>query len=205
MTAFSVPDNLAFDDYTSLVAFLSDWMDRTDLTGSVDAMIALTEARMRRELSPLSYETSDSVVVTDGVAALPDDCDFPRSVLYDGKPLREVSPESGRDYQTGAAPVAYSLEAGDIYVWPANDVTLTLLYQGKPARLSEATPTNAMLSQHPDLYFYGCMMFAEGFVVNDQRAALFKALWDEAVDSANRFFLRQRRGRIGYGRPQVVV
>lgn len=205
MTAFSVPENLAFDDYDSLVAFLNDWMDRSDLEGSADSMIALAESRMRRELSPMFYESADTVDVTDGYGTLPSDCDFVRQVAYAGKPLREVSPETGRDFTAGETPVAYSLEAGRIYLWPSTDVTVDVTYQAKPTRLSEASPNNTLLSQHPDLYFYGCMMFAEGYVANDRRASLFKALWDEAVDSANRFFLRQRRKSIGYGRPWIVV
>lgn len=205
MTAFSVPANLAFDDYDSLSAFIQDWMNRNDLEGSVESMVALTEARMRRELQPLFSETSASVTASSGVAALPSDCDTVRSVFYGSLPLREVSPDAGRDYVEGDSPAAYSLEAGGIYLWPANDVTVTVLYQPKLQRLSSAAPTNTLLDEHPDLYFYGAMMFAEGYVANDPRAALFKQLWDEALDSAKRFFLRQRRTRLGYGRPQVVV
>jgi len=205
MTAFLVPNNLAFEDYPSLTAFISDWMDRADLEGSVESMVALTEAMMRRELSPKFYETQASVSVTAGVGALPDDCDFIRSVLAEGIPLHEVSPDSGRDYLTGATPAAYSQENDAIYVWPANDASVDILYQREFPRLSEASPTSELLSQHPDLYFYGAMMFAEGYVANDTRAALFKSLWGEAMASANRFFLRQRRKGMGYGRPRVIV
>lgn len=206
MTAFVVPDNLAFDNYTDLVTFIEDWMDRSDLSGSVESMVALCEARLRRELSPLVFETTVTATATDGVVALPSDFDALRQVTLDGVVLTEVSPESGRDYDnTGTTAKGYSLEADQMRIWPATAETVTLTYKKRLTRLSSASPTNELLSEHPDLYFFGSMMFANGYVVNDQRAALFKALWDEAVDSANRFFTRQRRKTPRYGRPQVVV
>jgi hypothetical protein len=38
------------------------------------------------------------------------------------------------------------------------------------------------------------MLFAEGYVANDSRAALFKGLWDETLASVQNYFTRQKFG-----------
>ena len=98
--AFSVPQNLAFETRGELIETINDWLDRNDLTGSAVAMVALCEARLRRELSGLPFEVSAGVSVTDGVGGLPVDCEFIRSVFSGSTPLDEMSPEIGR--QAGA-------------------------------------------------------------------------------------------------------
>lgn len=192
MPAFSVPANLAFDDYTDLTAAIQDWMDRGDLTGSVQAMIALAEARMRRELAPLYSETTASVVVTDGLGALPSDFSTLTRVMYDTRVLPAYSPHIGAYVATSSEPLAYSIEANQIRLWPETDATVVLLYQPTLPALGEDTPTNDLLSLHPDAYFFGAMVFAEGYVANDQRAATFKALWDECLDEMKAYLVRQK-------------
>lgn len=205
MPAFSVPDNLAFDSYGELVTAIADWMNRSDLSGSVQAMIALAEARMRRELHPLLMETSTTVTAVNGVAAIPSDCDVIRFIAYSGGELQEVSMTHGRQFPDGDEPRAFTLESNGIALWPASDVSVTVTYQPKLTSLSEASPTNWLLSEHPDAYFFGAMLFAEGYVANDQRAATFKALWDEAIEGIKFFLQRQRRTNIRMPSPPVIA
>jgi hypothetical protein len=205
MPAFSVPVNLAFDSYTDLVTAVQDWLDRSDLSGSVQAMIALAEARMRRELNPLLMETSVTAVASNGVAALPSDCDVIRFISYNGGELRVVSPQHGRQMPEGEEPRAATIEANGIYLWPANDVAVTVTYQPKLSSLSESNPTNWLLSEHPDLYFFGTMLFAEGYLANDERAGLFKGLWDEALAEVKAFLGRQRRVLVRIPNPAVIA
>ena len=205
MTAFAIPSNLAFDNYADLIAAIADWMNRTDLSGSVQSMVGLCDARLRRELQPLMTETTGTVTVVDGVGTLPADCDIIRLVEYDGGRLQQVSPAFGRQYPEDDAPRGFSLEAGQLRMWPITNGTLTLVYQPKHLSLSEADPTNELLSEHPDLYFFGSMMFAEGYVANDGRASMFKSLFDEALAEVKRFLGRQRYVGIRLNSPSVVV
>jgi hypothetical protein len=203
--AFNVPVNLAFDSYSQLIGAISDWLDRNDLAGSAPAMIALCESRMRRELAALTFERSAPVEIVAGVGTLPVDCDALRAVFFNDTRLDECAPNIARQYAPGDNPSGYSLEAGKIRVWPVWTGTITVLYYGKLLQLSEGTPTNDILSEHPDIYFYGAMMFAEGYLANDSRAAMFKALWDEALESLKQFYSRQRRARIRLRNPAIVM
>lgn len=193
------------DSYTSLIDAINDWLDREDLTGSAPTMIALCEARLRRELQGLDLEASAPVVVTDGVGTLPDGCDFIRVLSYDGLPVDEVSPEIGREYAAGSTPQGYSLETNSIRVWPAWSGTVDVVYQGKLPALSDTNTSNTILAEHSDVYFYGSLMFAEGYLANDSRAVVFKQLWDEAIASLQRFYRRQRRDRPRLRNPLVVA
>ena len=194
MTAFSVPENLAFDNYSDLAAAIAEWMDRSDLTGSVQTMIALAESRMRRELAPLFAETSATVATVDGLAALPSDCGTLNRVIYGTRTLPNLSVTAATAVVTGSEPWAYTVEANQVRVWPSGDFTLSLLYQPTLPQLSESSPTNTLLSKHPDAYFFGAMVFAEGYVSNDNRAANFKALWDECLAEMKRYMTRQHFG-----------
>lgn len=212
MPAFYVPGNYAFDNYADLVAAIADWMNRGDLSGAVGSMVALAEARMRRELTPYFGEASATIVCTAGLGALPSDYGTARRVVYGTRPLDNVSSVAGLNVsnyvwsgQTFVAtePYAYSIEGGGLRVWPGIDTTVTMLYDQSIPALSSDTPYNAILTAHPDLYFHGAMMFAEGYVANDRRAALFKSLFDEALQSCKVYFTRQKFGsplvpRVGF-------
>lgn len=192
MPAFNVPANLAFDDFPGLVNAINEWLDRNDLSGSAQGMIALAESRMDRELAPHFNEVSASVSTVDGVAALPSDCGTVSRVIYDGKALPQLSVSGGTRVYSGARPTAYTLEGGQIRLWPSGKYTVTLLYQPRLVPLSKAAPTNTLLDRHPDLYFFGAMMFANGYIDDDARAATFAGLWEGALDSARQYFTRQR-------------
>lgn len=203
--SFSVPANLALESYQQLIDAINDWMDRNDLTGSAPSMIALCEARLRRELSPLVFEANGTVSITGGIGLLPTDCDAVRGVFFNQEPLDEVSPDIGRQLSAGSTPRGYSLEANSIRLWPLWDGVVSVLYHGKLPSLSDANSSNELLLEHPDVYFFGAMMFAEGYLSNDSRAAMFKAMWDEAIESLKQFYLRQRRDRPRLRNPSVVV
>lgn len=206
MTAFSVPANLAFDSYSELIAAINDWLDRSDLTGSAPGMIALCESRLRRELQSLALEGTASVSVVNGIGAIPADCDFIRSVFdQNNATLDEASPEIGRQRAPGQEPVSYSLEANQLRIWPAWSGTVTVLYQAKLTSLNDANSSNTILLEHPDVYFFGSMMFAEGYLANDGRLGLFKSLWDESIASLQRYYRRQRRDRVRLRNPVCVV
>ena len=195
MTIFAVPANLAFDSYGALISAIEDWMDRSDLSGVAPQMIALCEARLRRKLAPYYNEITATLATTGGVVSVPTDCAKVVRVIYDHDTVPRYSSldVSDMDYDTSAVrPYAYTIEAGQIRLWPSVDVSITVIYQETFPALSEESPSNGILDQHPDVYFFGSMLFAEGYVANDARASLFKGLFDEALEEVIAYLESQR-------------
>lgn len=197
MTIFSVPANLAFDSYAALKTAIADWMNRSDLTGSIPAMVALAEARMRRKLEPLYNETGVAITTVGGVADLPSDFGTGERLIFEDRgytiPRYSSLNVADLDLDTSAAqPYGYTIENSQIRMWPSCDVTLKLLYRPVFVGLSDANTSNDVLSMFPDAYFFGSMLFAEGYVANDTRASLFKGLWDEALAEVIAFYERQK-------------
>lgn len=186
----------ALDTYTTLVAAINDWLDRSDLTGVAPDMIALAESRLRRDLVP--YFTQTSTLLTTaatGLIALPTDFGTAVRVIYSKYTLPNIAAAGGVTIDTSlTTPAAYSIEQAKLRLWPAVAVDITLLYQPTLPALTSAAPTNTLLTRHPDLYFFGAMTFANGYVANDSRAASFNALWDRAIADAQRYFTRQQFG-----------
>ena len=168
-------------------------MDRLDLSGSVDSMIELAEARMRRRLSPYMVEAQTNVTTSDGIGALPGDFGTMVRVRYSNRILDNVAGGAAMNIvQTLTEPYAYGIEGGSLKLWPESDFTVSILYNPRWTGLSSGTPTTALLTSHPDLYFYGTMLGAEGYLANDSRAANFKALFDEALAEAEGYLTRQK-------------
>lgn len=192
MTIFSVPENLAFENYEALKAGLDAWLDRSDLAGASGTMIALCEARLRRELEALFDELSVTVDVTAGLGELPPEFGTATRVSYDGRWLPQWSRAMATEAAAGPRPTAYTIERNSIRLWPECTVQVAVLYYPRFPQLSETNPSNSILARHPDVYFFGSLMFAEGYLANDARAAMFKALWDEAIAEVKAYLLRQK-------------
>lgn len=197
MTAFQIDANLAFDNYDELIAAIDDWMDRADLSGAAPQMIALAEDEIRIAVEPFFLETSTSLTSgTDGYAALPADLKQIKRVLYDNCsiPMRGINAVD-RMTEDVTQPWAYTVERGGIRVWPAAAHTVSVLYQPKLARLTNANPTNNLLDEFPSLYFYGAMTFAAGYVADDQRAeSVFRPMFETMLDKVADYYKMQRQG-----------
>jgi len=54
-------------------------------------------------------------------------------------------------------------------------------YYAKVVALSDAAPTNTMLTNNPDIYLYGALLEAEPFLMNDARAQLWSQAFFKAI------------------------
>jgi hypothetical protein len=101
-------------------------------------------------------------------------------------PLNYVTPQLLPRINAGSitgVPEAYTLRAGYILMGPvpSSSYTMEIDYYAKVAALSDAAPTNTMLTNNPDIYLYGSLMEAEPFIMNDGRVALWQAAFARAI------------------------
>jgi hypothetical protein len=77
------------------------------------------------------------------------------------------------------APRLFAIEGGSLTVAPVNDTALTFDYFQKIPALSSQSPSNWLLAAAPDLYLFGALAEAHGFVKDAESLALWKARRDE--------------------------
>lgn len=177
-------------DYTSLVDKIKLWLDRgSDLDAMIPTFIALIEPYLNRELRTPDMEAVSFLVVTSDPLPLPADCLAVRSLSMLGRPLDVMSPGELALAYSGPAgfysgcPQAYAITGGTVMIAPLSTGTASLVYWQRIPALSAAAPSNWLLTDHPDVYLYGALAQAEGYIENPERAAQWTSLFDAAVGS----------------------
>jgi len=182
MVAILIPANIAFDNYDGLLAAVHSHLDRDDLAADFPTFVGLAEAMMQRELALNDFETSATVSIIDGVGALPGNFRTIRKVEVDGIPLAQFGVSE-------LAEPGYRIETGLIHVTPApiDETTATILYVARFSSLSESNPTNSLLDEHPDIYFYGCLSFAEAHLGHPLAAQQYMAMFMATIGQVSAY------------------
>jgi len=183
---------MALTSYSALKTAVASWLNRTDLTDTIDDFIDAAEAKMSRRLH--DRQMVERVVYTDTdteTIALPEDFGGIVSLrVNDGYPteLIYVSPDqmddTVRKASAGAGRPRYYSISGDVIILspvPAastdeDGYELRMRYRKRIPALSSTNATNWVLDRHPDLYLYACM----------EQGALFLRDWETAAQMAGR-------------------
>ncbi|MCC6779768.1 MAG: hypothetical protein IT537_24570 [Hyphomicrobiales bacterium] len=184
--------------YSELKTAVESWLGHTLFTARVPEFIALFEAAASRRLRVREMETTAALTPSSGAAALPANYLAWRRVTWTGSPrvdleyahpsyLQAAYPTSPAD-----VPRMFTIEGNTLEVRPVDDTALELDYYAKVPALSDGTPTNWLLTAHPDLYLFGALVEAEMFGVNDERAPAWKARRDEVLDEIERLSNKSR-------------
>jgi len=175
-------------NYQELQDAVATWIDRTDLTTTIPDFISLAEARFIRKIRHWKMEKSDTLTTVGGTAAvdLPADYLEMRSLTLDVQPSRSLEllpPAINYNGQSSTGlPSGYTIQDGKIRLHPVPDGAYDLIvgyYAFIP--LSAVNDENWLLTDYPDVYLYGSLLQAEGFVMNDKRLGVWKGALDEAL------------------------
>jgi hypothetical protein len=184
---------MPFNTYAELQTAVLNWLARPGdplLVPSVPDMITLFEREARRRLKVGDAEQRAFMTVSGTAAvALPADCRELRLVTSGGQPLLYVTPP---ELPGGSGPPEkFTLHGRELRLGPgpSGNVTVEILYQTGVPPLSDANPTNWLLSEHPDAYLYGTLIAAEAFIGHDERIQLWTqaaAQVFESIEQADR-------------------
>ena len=161
-------------NYSELQTEIIDWSVKqgdTAFSAMVPNFIKYAEAQINRDLRiRLMEKTSQTVITTaDGVVPLPDDFREFRAVAALTNPITPldyVSPQSlnvKRASLQSGNPTCFSVIANNMVVFPvpnSGTTTLEITYFASIPALSVTTPTNAMLTNNPDVYLFASLMLA---------------------------------------------
>jgi hypothetical protein len=184
---------MAISNYTELKTAVANWLDRDDLTDRIPEFIALAEARFNRVLRIRAMESKQTASTVAGQQnlALPARFVQMRNVQINTSPvtpMQYVTPEIFDRLYGGSSsgtPKFYTVIANELQLGPTPDSvqTIEMLFYETFTALSDAAPTNWVITNAPDVYLYGALMEAEPFIMNDARVQLWSTAFMSAINS----------------------
>lgn len=182
---------MALGTYSDLKTSIQSWMyDRTDLASVVDDFIDLCEGEMNRVLRTRQQITITTLTLdANSRAALPDDYLEHRRVKTVASPIRTldlVTPNYRDDMFQGQSgtPQVFTLDGDGILVAPASASSeIEFEYFAAVPALSDAAPTNWLLTRFPNVYLFGSLKHAALFIGDQGRTQQMGTMFAAEIDA----------------------
>jgi hypothetical protein len=184
--------------YSDLQAAVGNWLARSDLAANIPDFIMIFEAVANRRLRVRQQESAATLTPSSGVATLPADYLTWRRVTWTGSTNREleyVHPSYLHAlYPTAPAgpPRLFTIEGATLTIAPSDGTALTFYYFQKISALASGNPTNWLLAAYPDLYLFGALAEAHGFVKDTESLTLWASRRNELFDEIERLDVKTR-------------
>lgn len=149
-------------DYTTLVAAMADWAERSDY--DADEIIGLSEAEFRIYFGPnFAKEASTTLTFAAGAATLPTGFVRPLAMThatYGSLDLASIERvRERRIWDTTGIPGIYAITGSQALTAPAYTGNLTFDYEGSLTGLSGSNATNWLITNAPQAYLSMCKSF----------------------------------------------
>lgn len=186
---------MAITTYAELKSAVADFLNRDDLTNTIDTFIDMAEAQLNRDIRHWKMEQRSTAEIDDQYLTLPTDwLETIRITMQDTVPyvLNLASRDQIEEYRLRGAnvsgkPVYYSHIAGEIELYPTPDATydIELLYTQKIEALSDSNTSNWLLALAPDLYLYAVLMETAIYLHDDDRIAAYASIYQSKLAALN--------------------
>ena len=194
---------MAIANYSDLQSQITDFLARSDLSGNATDFITLAEARINRVIEKLEQDTALNAVADSAQIDI-------SSLNITGPVSLWRTDEAGEDREIELKPLgsfAYNNTAGDPYAAAIDGdnlefnrplqsgQTFRFTYRGRVA-LSVSSPTNDLLTDHPDVYLAASLFWGGVYQQDSELAANYKAIWDEFARETRSTIAQQKRGAL---------
>lgn len=193
---------MALANFSDLKAATSRWMARSDVAGDAEDFILLGESALNRELQAI--ETESTLVGSIGsrsisISAL--SVLRPRALFLtdpgNGDELELTQKTDGTFPYTddSDAPEFWSVDGTNIKFDCPLDLAYSFRFEfTQRFALSEAAPTNWLLTNHPDVYLAAVLIWGGLFTRNDATGARWAAVLKTGIPSVRNIIAQKRRG-----------
>ena len=173
--------------WATLNTEVANQLNRTDLTNDIPFFIQLAEFRIYRELRVRQMETALSSTISSGVIALPTGFRELKYAYVDGTPVVKLERKDAEwiyyNYPTRAAsgkPMFIAREATNFIFGPYPDSTYTIkgVYYKQLDLLSASNTSNWLITDAPDLIYFGALCEAKPWLGDDERAPLWERKYE---------------------------
>lgn len=190
------------NNYAALKQDVADWLARDDLGDKIARFITLAESDITKELRVRGMETTTTLTLSSGIAALPTNFLGMRRIYADVAYARELTyltPE--RFHQSFIAsdvgnPSVYTIEGADIRFAPAPPssapVDVKMLYVKPFAGLVNDTDSNNILTNYYEVYLSGALKYGFKYLRDNDEAAMWNDKFDKSISQLNRNANRER-------------
>lgn len=190
---------MPFTTYVELKQAIINFSHRTDTAGVVDDFIDLTENDIDKKLRLRANEQRATASPTTRFLALPDRfIEMRRLSLINGSVTKDIqykSPEGMAISGTSGEPRFFTITSQiEFDKAPSSTYTIEMAYYAGIQALSSSNTTNGVLTNYPDIYLFGALTYLSIWEKDINQAKVYKALFDEKLNDANK---QERRGRYG--------
>lgn len=191
---------MSITNYAELKSAIGDFLNRDDLTAVIPTFISLAEAQIARDIRHWKQEKRVTTSVDERYENLPNDWIEVKFVaLSTGAMLETVYPSKMAQMRsvsdTPGTPryVRMTADQLEFYPTPAAATDISMLYYARVPALSDAAPTNWLLSDAPDVLLYGALLHSAPYLSEDARASVWGSLYQSGVEKLN---VENTRGRV---------
>lgn len=176
--------------YSELQSAIAGWLNREDLTARIPDFIALAEARLSDDLRVRQMEERATAPFNEEYEPLPSDFLEMRQLKLLTNPIATLIYKTPTVLDTDSPstapgqPVFYTIIGSEVRLKPPPDTTYTaelVYYQSIPA-LSDAAPTNWLLTSRPNAYLYASLIEAAPYLGDDERIKTWEFLYTRAIE-----------------------
>lgn len=190
---------MSLDTYANLQDEIASYAQRSNsaaFVAKIPTFITLAEQDIFRKLRSYREESLETMSFTSGTAtvSLPARCRDIKAVKLTGETEKEIKhvPLAALTVQYADAdsgtPSYFAIRGTDIVLFPTPSAngSLEVLCTIAPAALSTSNTTNTILTNYPDLYFYGALVHAFRFIRNQERMVESQQAFEMALKEANK-------------------
>lgn len=198
---------MALSTYSELQTAIGDFLDRDDLTSVIPTFIDLAEAQMQKEIRHWRMEKRTTLTVDAQYEDVPADwIQTKRATITGSQPQRltlasqdDLSDMRQSTLDEGGKPRFFAQVGDQIEFFPTPDesYSVELVYFAPFTALSDAAPTNWLLTLAPDAYLYGSLLQSAPYLKDDQRVPIWSTLYAGAVSAIMNDDMQARHGVSG--------
>jgi len=183
---------MAITTYSELQSAVAGWLNRTDLTARIPEFIAVGEAKLNRRLRIMDQLAVIDFLVDAEYMDVPVDWAQTANIEHDslqGGEIEYLTPQKFLATRRCVAPTGkpeyYTLAERQMRFAPVPgepQPTILQYYRLVPP-LTDAAPTNWLLTRHPDVYLAAALLAANTFLRDMEGVALATAELADVISS----------------------
>lgn len=184
---------MAITTYSELQTAVANWLDRSDQTARIPEFIALAEADINSEFDLRTIESDQALtpVSESRYIALPAGFREAQNlwILWSTSraEMRFVTPETIDVSTVAGVPSAWCIDGMNVaFDCPCDTspgYSFVMRMMGGVA-LSDASPTNLVLTNYPNVYLYGALREAAPYLRDPEALVMWSAKYAEALGKA---------------------